>query len=100
MMFAAKISGAMFIPIGNAVFENEILKKLKSIPGVDGDLVLNTGATEIRNVVSPDVSDVVLKAYDEALTKVFLVAAIMAAVGLLPALCMEWKSVKKDQVKK
>jgi MFS family permease len=100
MMFAAQISGAMFIPIGNAVFENEFLKRLKSIPGVDGKLVLNTGATEIRNVVSPDVYDVVFRAYDEALTKVFLVGAIMAAVGLLPALCMEWKSVKKDQVKK
>jgi MFS family permease len=100
MMFAAQISGAMFVPIGNAVFGNEFLKRLKGIPGVDGNLVLNTGATEIRNVVSPVVFDAVLGAYDEALTKVFLVAAIMAAVGLLPALCMEWKSVKKDQVKK
>ncbi|KAE8442513.1 hypothetical protein EG329_003294 [Mollisiaceae sp. DMI_Dod_QoI] len=100
MMFAAQISGAVFVPIGNAVFENEFLKKLNGIPGVNGKLVLNTGATEIRNVVSPNVLDAVLRAYDGALTKVFLVAAIMAAIALLPALCMEWKSVKKDLVKK
>ncbi|CZR57696.1 uncharacterized protein PAC_07585 [Phialocephala subalpina] len=100
MMFASQISGAVFVPAGNAVFENESLKRLMGIPGVDGNLVLNTGATEIRNVVSPDVLDAVLEAHDGALTKVFLVAAIMAAVGLLSALCMEWKSVKKYRVKK
>jgi MFS family permease len=100
MMFAAQISGAIFVPIGNAIFENEFLKRLKGIPGVDGNLVLNTGATEIKNVVSPEVLDAVLAAYDKALAKVFLVGAIMAVVALLPALCMEWKSVKKDQVKK
>jgi hypothetical protein len=100
MMFAAQIYGAMFVPIGNAVFENEFLKILKGIPGVDGNLVLNTGATEIRNMVSPGVFDAVLGAYDGALTKVFLMAAIMAALGLLLALFMEWKSVNKDQVKK
>jgi hypothetical protein len=46
------------------------------------------------------VLDAVLAAYDGALTRVFLVGAIMAAAALLPALCMEWKSVKKDQAKK
>ncbi len=100
MMFAAQISGAVFIPIGNAVFENEFLKRLKGIPGVHENLVLNTGATEIRSVVSSDVLDTVLGAYDGALTEVFLVVTIMAAVGLLPAFCMEWKIVKNDSAKK
>jgi len=100
MMFASQISGAIFVPIGNAVFENEFLKRLKGIPGVDGSLVLNTGATEVRDVVSAETLDAVLAAYEGALAKVFLVGAIMAAVALLPALCMEWKSVKKDQPKK
>ncbi len=99
MMFASQISGAIFVPVGNAVFTNAFLKRLNGIPGVDGNLVANTGATEIRTVVSPQVLDAVLEAYDKALTKVFLVAAIMAAVAVLPALCMEWKSVKKDQAK-
>jgi len=99
MMFAAQISGAIFVPVGNAVFENHLVKRLAGIQGVDANLVLNTGATEIRNVVAKEVLGGVLGAYDGALTKVFLVAAVMAAVGLVPALAMEWKSVKKDQKK-
>lgn len=99
MMFAAQISGAVFVPVGNAVFENHFAKGLKGIEGVDVELVLRTGATEIRDVVKEGVLGGVLGAYDGALGKVFLVAAIMAAVGLVPALGMEWKSVKKGQKK-
>ena len=42
-------------------------------------------ATEIRNVVSEEVLGGVLGAYGVVGTKVFLVAAVMAAVGLVPA---------------
>jgi hypothetical protein len=94
MMFAAQISGAIFVPVGNSVFENHLVKRLAGIKGVDANLVLDTGATEIRNVVEKEVLGVVLGAYDGALTRVFLVAAIMASVGLVPALAMEWRSVK------
>jgi hypothetical protein len=97
MMFAAQISGAVFVPVGNAVFENHLVKGIKGIEGVDASLVLGTGATEIRDVVAEGVLGGVLGAYDGALREVFLVAAIMAAIGLVPALAMEWKSVKKDQ---
>lgn len=100
MMFAAQISGAIFVPIGNSVFENHLAKGLAGIEGVNANLVLNTGATEIRNVVPTNVLGSVLSAYDNSLTRVFLVAAIMAAIGVLPVLGMEWKSVKKDQLKK
>jgi len=100
MMFAAQISGAIFVPIGESVFENNLLKHLNGIPGVDGSVVLNTGATEIRYVVPQEALGAVLGAYNTALTRVFLVAAVMAAVGVLPALAMEWRSFKKDKLKK
>jgi hypothetical protein len=50
-------------------------------------------------VVPQEALSAVLGAYDNALTRVFLVSAIMAAIGVLPALAME-KSVKKDKLKK
>lgn len=100
MMFAAQISGAIFVPVGQTVFENHLLKGLNGIEGVDGNAVLNTGATEIRQLVPQESLGAVLGAYNNALMKVFLVAVIMAAIGLLPALGMEWKSVKKDKLKK
>jgi len=99
MMFAAQISGAIFVPIGQSVFDNNLLKGLNAIPGVDGNLVLNTGATEIRSVVPAGSLRAVLDTYDHALTRVFLVACVMAAIAVLPAMGMEWKSVKKDAKK-
>ncbi|KAE9368058.1 MFS general substrate transporter [Stipitochalara longipes BDJ] len=99
MMFAAQVSGAIFVPVGQTVFDNHLLDGLKGIAGVDGNLVLNTGATEIRSVVPAGSLGAVLSAYDNALTRVFLVSCIMATIGLLPALGMEWKSVKKDAKK-
>lgn len=99
MMFAAQISGAIFVPIGQTVFENHLVNGLRGFKDVDANMVLNTGATEIRDVVPLGALQGVLGAYDKALAQVFLVAAIMAAVGVLPALGMEWKSVKKNQEK-
>ncbi|PMD40983.1 putative MFS aflatoxin efflux pump [Hyaloscypha variabilis F] len=96
MMFAAQISGAIFVPVGQSVFDNHLLDGLKGIDGVNGTLLLNTGATDIRSVVPAGSLGAVLSAYDNALTRVFLVSCVMAAISVLPALGMEWKSVKKD----
>jgi hypothetical protein len=88
MMFAAQISGAVFVPVGNAVFENHLVKGLEGTEGLNAELVLGTGATEIRNVVAEGVLGGVLGAYDGALGKVFLVADVVAAGGLVPALVL------------
>ncbi|KAF4637551.1 hypothetical protein G7Y89_g520 [Cudoniella acicularis] len=97
MMFGSQMSGAIFVPIGQSVFENHLLKGINGIAGVDGEAILNTGATELRGVVGSEVLESVLGVYDKALTQVYLVAVVVAALAVLSALGMEWKSVKKDK---
>jgi hypothetical protein len=99
MMFAQQISGAVFVPIGQTVFENHLLKDLKDIAGVDGNTILKTGATELRSAVPGQELAGVLWAYDKALTGVFVVAVVMTGLAIVPALGMEWKSVKNQNVK-
>jgi hypothetical protein len=41
-----------------------------------------------------------LKAYNKALTEVFMVALAFACLAIIPALAMEWRSVKKNEKKK
>jgi hypothetical protein len=82
------------------VFENRLLKDLKGIAGVDGDVILDMGVTELRDVVAPEVLGSVLWAYDRAVREMFLVALVMACLAVVPALGIEWESVKAKQVKK
>ncbi|KFZ02102.1 hypothetical protein V500_00432 [Pseudogymnoascus sp. VKM F-4518 (FW-2643)] len=73
MMFAQQISGAVFVSVE---------------------------PTQLRAVLEPSLLSPVLLAYNKALTSTFTVAVAMAALGLFPALAMEWKSVKGETAKK
>ena len=53
-----------------------------------------TSAPFWRSLVPADQLGAVLAVYNNALDKVFLVAVPLAALGLVCAIPMEWKSVK------
>jgi hypothetical protein len=100
MMFGVQLSGAVFVPVGQNVFANHLVRGLNGIVGVDGHIILNTGATELRDIVAPEELESVLSAYNKALTEVFTVALALACMAIIPALVMEWRSVKKNEKKK
>jgi MFS family permease len=99
MMFGTQLSGAVFVPVGQNVFANRLVRELNGIVGMDAHLILNTGATELRDIVAPEELGSVLSAYNKALTEVFTVALAFACLVIIPALAMEWKSVKKNEKK-
>ena len=94
MMFSMQASGAIFISVGQNVFANHLVSGLATVAGLDPLVVVNTGATELRNVVNPDQLSAVLSVYNDALTSTFKVALAMGSIAIIPALVMEWKSVK------
>jgi MFS family permease len=97
MMFGQQLSGAIFLPVGQNVFANRLVQGLMGIGGIEEDTVLNTGATDLRGIVPAGDLGIVLEVYNGALTDVFKVALSMACVAIVPALCMEWRSVKKEK---
>ncbi|KAL2064826.1 hypothetical protein VTL71DRAFT_3966 [Oculimacula yallundae] len=101
IIFVQTLGGALFVSIGQNVFTNELVKGLaKYAPSVDPLSVLRIGATSLQS--SPDLnkSDLpgVIMAYNDALTKAFLVAAIMAAFTIVGSGAIEWKSVKGKKI--
>lgn len=97
MFFAQWLGGAIFVSVGQNVLSNKLVSGFESIGHFDASYLLNFGATDLRHAVPPQFLDQVLVVYNDALSKVFVVALAMAAASIVPALTMEWKSVKKDK---
>ena len=99
MMFCQTLGGALFISVGQNVFTNQLIKNLASIvPDLDASLVLNTGATELKHAIDPEYISGVLVAYNKTLTQTFYVSVACAALSIIGAAFVEWKSMKGKQI--
>ncbi|CAD6572800.1 MAG: hypothetical protein ASARMPREDX12_005450 [Alectoria sarmentosa] len=94
VMFCQQLGGAVFVSIGQSVFTNRLVNGLKSVAGISPAVVVNTGATDIRQVVDPSNLHGVIAAYNGALTKTYTVAVAMSCFSIIGALCIEWKNIK------
>ncbi|OAF62476.2 hypothetical protein VC83_00677 [Pseudogymnoascus destructans] len=94
MMFAQQLSGSVFVPIAQSIFQNRLVHTLSVVPGVDIKAIVDVGATDLRRIVPPSQMDGVLKAFNDALVATFFVVTVASGLALLPALTVEWLSVK------
>ncbi|KAK0751939.1 major facilitator superfamily domain-containing protein [Schizothecium vesticola] len=100
MFFTQLLGGAIFISVGQNVLNNQLLQQLGHVEGFDLRVLDSHGATSIIQALPEAMRNEVLRGYNEALRKVFLVGLIMTALMVFGAVGMEWKSVKtKGQVK-
>jgi hypothetical protein len=99
MLFGQLIGAAVFVSVGENILANQLVKRLSGLPGFNADLVTSGGVTELLNTMPANQHDTVLDSYNEALRKVFQVGLIMSCLTLLGAVCLEWKSIKKEQSK-
>ncbi len=72
-MFAQYFGGAIFICVARTVFSTGLGSAMAQYaPGVDTQLVLNAGVTELRNILpAAELADVLL-AYNQALVDVWV----------------------------
>ena len=96
--FSLTLGGALFISVGQNIFTNRLGANLaSSVPNIPTYLILETGATSIKQAVQeidPGSVDGVLTAYNNALAQTYYVSVAMAALSIFGAVGMEWKSVK------
>lgn len=92
MLFSQNLSGAIFVSVGSSVLRNKLLSGLNAakLPGVDISKVLNAGATNIRGLVPESQLGAVLKLYNTAVDRVFVVVLPLLGIGFVCALGMEW----------
>ncbi|KAJ6466534.1 major facilitator superfamily domain-containing protein [Mycena vitilis] len=98
-IFLQTLGGALFISVGQNVFQNKLLSGLLSrVPGVSPVVVFAAGATNLKNAIDPQYLPVVLEVYNDALVSAFYVSIAMASLSLLGGLVMEWRSMKGKNI--
>jgi hypothetical protein len=99
VMFFQTFGAALFLTVGQSVFQNGMINGLKKYaPELDPKVMVHTGATAIRGVLEQlgqeDQLTNVLKAYVSGLDNTFRVVLACSAVAFLFTCLFEWRSVK------
>lgn len=99
VVFLQTLGGALFVSIGQTVFSNSLVQYIRAyVPAVDPAAVLALGATAVQSSVDPADLPGVTRAYNDALTRTFVAFCGVAAVSIVGAAAIEWKSVKGKKV--
>lgn len=99
VMFAQTLGGAVFVSVGQNVFQNQLVQNLATYaPNEDAGKLISAGATMLRSVVTGDALQRVLVAYNAAIVQTFYVAVAMGALSLVGPIFVEWLSVKGKKV--
>jgi hypothetical protein len=97
--FGQMLGGAIFVSVAQNALSTKLIAGLAVFPNLDAKVVVSLGATELRSYVGPEHLGEVLRVYNRAIDDVFMVATILAALSLLGAVLVEWKSVKGKNLK-
>ncbi|GME32115.1 MFS toxin efflux pump [Neofusicoccum parvum] len=102
LILAQTLSGAIFLAVGQNLFQNKLLEELASkAPGVNPEMVVANGGSGLNVVVTKQYGSRdatrVLEAYNMALRECFLLCVILCCLTILGALGTEWKSVRTDK---
>ncbi|TFB03592.1 Efflux pump roqT [Trichoderma ghanense] len=97
LFFAQQLGGAIFLSVGQTVLNTLLVSHLKDVPGLDPEIIIKSGATELSKVVPPQFVSAVVNAYNYACTHIFLAALALTCAQLVAALGIEWGSVKKPK---
>ena len=98
LLFSQGISGSIFLSIADTVFTNRLRAWIHWFaPTVNPQVVINAGATGIRQVVSPQDLKGVLEAYAKSCDDVFYLALAASLAAFLFTWGLGWKDVRKKQ---
>lgn len=95
VLFFQLLGGALMVSAGQNVFTNRLTSGLATIPGVNAQLVVATGATKLKTLIpDPANYDAALEVYNSGLTRAFKLSLVVACLAVVGAIGMEWGSVK------
>ncbi|GAM42419.1 efflux pump antibiotic resistance protein [Talaromyces pinophilus] len=99
--YVQMIGGIIFLSVSQNVFLDKLTNSLtQNIPNFNPAIAKQSGATGLKGLVPVEYQPQVVLAYNSALMDVFYIGLGLVSVGLLAALGLEWRSVKRDEEKK
>lgn len=94
-IFFNSLGGAISISIAQNIFANSLVKEIpKYAPGLDPQVLLMAGATNVRKVVPEAMLEGVLIGYNKAVTNAYILAIACGGCAVVASVLFEWKSVK------
>ncbi|KAL9063117.1 MAG: hypothetical protein Q9157_008409 [Trypethelium eluteriae] len=94
-IFFNTLGGAISVSAVENIFLNKLVQEVpKYVPGLDPTLIINSGATHIRDIVTPAQLPGVLYAYNKAITTAFILGVVTGGLCFFFSLFVEWRSVK------
>lgn len=85
------------IGIGQSILTNELTRRLSQVAVLNVELVANQGVTKMSDVVPKEYLGFARAAFNQALTRVFVLSIASAVVAFICSSCMEWINVKKTK---
>jgi hypothetical protein len=94
------IGGAFSVSASQSGFVNRLISTLaSSAPDLDPQLVIATGATQIRSTFTPDQVPGVVFAYMAGVKVTFALVVALAGVTCLVGLLAPWKPINAESLK-
>lgn len=92
--FMQQLGGAIFLAVSQNVFASKLVSSLSDIAGLNTQAIVNSGATDLRNIAPSDQLPAVIHAYSHALTRIFVLTAALSAIMIICAAAVEWKKLQ------
>ncbi|RDA88050.1 hypothetical protein CP532_5287 [Ophiocordyceps camponoti-leonardi (nom. inval.)] len=101
VQFFQALGGAIFVSVAQTLFQNGLIQGIAAANvGVDGRAFINSGASEIKDVLIRmnrlDALVPVLDSYMTGLRHTYFISVACAGCAFFCVLGLEWKSVKKS----
>jgi MFS transporter, DHA2 family, glioxin efflux transporter len=99
ILFAQTIGGAFFVSAGQAALSNILISHIQTYDQtVNPQLLIATGATQLRSVFSSEQMVGILEAYMDGLHAAFSIAITVAGLATLISLASRWRNLKGGNV--
>lgn len=99
-VFFKSLGGAVGISIAQTIFSDVLLSRLQRIPGLDATAVVNAGAADVsasKGVVPAALVGKVKLAYNDAITRAFIVPITVTALAVILTWGMERRRIEKEE---
>ncbi|KUI53575.1 Putative HC-toxin efflux carrier TOXA [Cytospora mali] len=102
VQFFQSLGGAVFVAVAQTVFQNGLVEGVvRDVPGLDPDVLINSGASQVRSVLKglglEEYVGVVLEAYLVGLRHAYYISVACAAGAFCAALGLSWVNIKRKK---
>lgn len=102
IQFFQSLGGAVFIAVSQTVFQNGLIDGIaRDAPGLDAQVFVNSGASQVREVLralhAEQYTDAVLGAYWQGLRHSFFITVGCAAAAFFACLGLSWINIKNKE---